>query len=392
MKTATITWITYNNYGTLLQAYALQKKIEQLGHENMILYDGEILKAYRARKKETSQIKVIQGDSTTTGLLSRLMEIAEHPKRIRRSILARKDRDKYEQPYEDFLKLCEEFKKTELRIFENVTMENLSELNYQFDVFIAGSDQVWSVFDNNFNPYYYLEFATKKKIAYAPSLGTDRIPEKTSEVVKQLLSDFDAISVRENVSAEQLTKLTGRKIEWVADPTLLHTCLFWEKFTADIPVRKKKYLLCYFLENRKWYFEHARKLAKQLHLNIVLIPNKWDYLSSEYVIESGVGPKEFVSLIQHAEYVLTDSYHGSIFSLIFQRRFQYLLRFAVDDPNSQNIRVQSLFGYLELNDRIVTRNGAIVPKIGMEYQVINEKINALRSRSIRYLEESLKRG
>lgn len=391
MKTATVTWITYNNYGTLLQAYALQKKIEQLGHENVILSDQEILKAYRANKPKTVQCKSdVQNESKSPNALSRLAGIAAHPGKIRRSVLARTDQEKYERPYEDSQRMCDSFKQTELKILEAVTTENLPELNQKFDAFIAGSDQVWSVFDSIFNPYYYLDFATKKKIAYAPSLGTDKISEKTGETVKQLLSDYVAVSVRESVSAQQLSDLTGRKIAWVADPTLLHDQLFWEAFTAEIPALEKKYLLCYFLENKDWYFEYARRLAKQLHLSIVLIPNKWDYLSSEYVTESGVGPKEFVSLIQQAEYVLTDSYHGTIFSLIFKRRFQYLLRFALDDPHSQNIRVQSLFNYLELNSRIVKDCSDTFPEIEMEYNAIIKKIKVFRSKSVRYLEDNLK--
>lgn len=388
MKTATVTWISYNNYGTLLQAYALQQQIKSTGHDNVILSDYKILKEFK-----TKQFHIVEcaDEAISFDIKSRLWNLLTNPRRIFRVMLARINRKEYERPYTDSQKKCEDFKHMDLDILYDIDYTKFVELNKQYDTFIAGSDQIWSVFEKVFNPYYYLDFVTKKKIAYAPSLGTDTIPEKTAARIKELLSDYFAVSVRESLSAQHLSELTGQKVKWVADPTLLHEKQFWCVFTVGIPTLKKKYLLCYFLENKEWYFEYARKLARQLHLEIVLIPNRWDYISSEYVIKTGVGPKEFVSLIQHAEYVLTDSYHGSIFSLIFERNFQYLLRFKVTDPNSQNMRIQSLFDYLDLTSRIISSIDSDRPAAKIEnYNSINTKIETLRIWSQNYLKECLK--
>lgn len=388
MKTATVTWASYNNYGTLLQAYALQKSIEQLGYENMIISDREILNERKAKAPISSAEKQLT-QAQQDGISARLQRLLTNPRRLSRMLLMRTNREKYELPYNGSQSACDEFRRNELRILYGQTTDSLTTLNDCFDAFICGSDQVWSVHEGVFNPYYYLNFVTKKKISYATSLGTDKIPSETTQIIKALLANYTAISVRESISAKQLSSLIGECVEWVADPTLLHDRVFWERFTKSVKRKEGKYLLCYFLENKAWYFEYARKIAKKLKLKIVLIPNKWDYLSNEYVIRNGVGPKEFVSLIQHAEYVLTDSYHGSIFSLIFEKDFQYLLRFAADDPKSQNIRIQSLYDYLMLQNRIVTEDHTFDILLHMDYTHIKEMIGMLRGASLKYLEDAL---
>lgn len=388
MKTATVTWISYNNYGTLLQAYALQKQVELLGHENVILNDSQILKEYFAAKRKSAPPAQHAPQAPQESAAERIKRILSDPGALSRRLLARTDSERYAFPYEASQKACLDFKKEALNIRDDVIPGDLDRLNGDFDAFIAGSDQIWSVFDSIFNPYYYLDFARKRKIAYAPCMGTDRIPEHTVNAIRELLSDFCAISARENVSARQLSEITGRDVAWVCDPTLLHDRDFWSDFTGNIPARKEKYLLCYFLESRPWYFAWAKALAKQRGLKIRLIPSRWEHLSNGYVIPEAVGPREFVSWFRDAAYVLTDSYHGSIFSLIFEKDFQYLLRFAPDDPASQNIRIQSLFERLGLHSRIVTENTVTV-QMNMNHGPIQDKLKQFREESMSYLKQSL---
>lgn len=386
MKTATVTWITYNNYGTLLQAYALQKFVEQLGHENEILSDAVILKEFR--ETHPTAPRPAPEKAIAAPAKNRLGALLSNPRRLGRVLVSHLNREKYQYPYEAIERKCEEFKAKELKIRQGVSGKMLSELNAAYDAFLCGSDQVWSAFDSIFNPYYYLDFVTKKKIAYGPSLGTDRIPEGTAEKIRELLSDFDAISVRERVSAEQLRDLTGRDVEWVCDPTLLHDRTFWSSFAAGAEHPKGRYLLCYFLENREWYFDYAKKLADRLHLKIRLIPNKWEFLRNENVLTYGIGPKEYVALFENAAYVLTDSYHGTIFSLLFQKDFLHLQRFSDEDPNSQNIRVETFLGYLGLTERIGKYNSPMYDdelRI-KDYKNILDRLQQLRRQSQDYLE------
>ena len=197
MKTATVTWASYNNYGTLLQAYALQKSIEQLGYENMIISDREILNERKAKTpKSSAEKQLIQAQQD--GISARLQRLLTNPGRLSRMLLMRTNREKYELPYNGSQSACDEFRRSELRILYGQISDSLTALNDQFDAFICGSDQVWSVHDGVFNPYYYLDFVTKKKISYASSLGTDRIPPETAQIIKNLLVDFSAVSVRES--------------------------------------------------------------------------------------------------------------------------------------------------------------------------------------------------
>lgn len=389
MKTATVTWITYNNYGTLLQAYALQKQIELLGHENVILNDGQILKAYFEAKRKSAP--PAQPASARTAppetALQRGMRALGNPGDLPRKLLSRLDRERYGAPYEESQRACDAFRREAMKILD-VAPAELSGLNTAYDAFVCGSDQVWSVFDSIFNPYYYLDFAHKRKIAYAPCLGTDRILEETADRIRELLADFTAISARENVSAQQLSEITGKEVAWVCDPTLLHDADFWSKFAEDATVPKGKYLLCYFLESKPWYFDKAKTLAKRLGLKIRLVPSRWEHLQSGHVITEAIGPREFVALFRDASYVLTDSYHGSIFSVIFEKSFQYLLRFAPDDPASQNIRIQSLFDRLCLHDRIVTENGDAVMHT-MNDETLQRELVGVREESLAFLKESL---
>lgn len=390
MKTATVTWTTYNNYGTILQAYALQQELLKLGHENEILSDKEIIAEQESRNKKSRKKKETAGQLTQEAgsMFRRAVQVLSSPGRMKRALLARLDRESFVRPYYASQQAFERFKKQHLMI-RSFSIEMMDELESRYDALIAGSDQIWSVHEDTYNPFFFLDFSANKKVSYAPSLGSGTIPEALKPELQRLLSDYSAISVREELSAKQLSEIIGQDVVWAADPTLLLRREEWESFVRDtiVPV-KGPYLLCYFLENQPWYFEQAKILARKLRLRPVLIPNRWDYLSNGYVIDGAVGPKEFVALFRDAECVLTDSYHGSIFSLLFEKKFQYLQRFREDDPGSQNIRIHSLFGYLSCTDRILEkpdRDKEIAP-LDPE---ISRKISAMRRKSLDYLARSL---
>ncbi len=392
MKTATVTWTTYNNYGTVLQAYALQQELLKLGHENAILCDEKIIAEQIARGKANGKkaAPAPRERKAEEPALRRAAHVLLSPRKAERVLTARLDREKYERPYYASQEAVEQFKRDSLILDREVSPDSLDELNERYDAFLAGSDQVWSVFEHTFNPFFYLDFATKRKIAYAPCLGTDKIPETMREKLRGLLSSFDALSARERVSAEQLAELTGRKVEWTVDPTLLRGRDDWEEDIRQIQLGEKPgYLLCYFLNDQPWYFEQAKRIAKQCRLRLLLIPSRWNYVNSEYVRRKSTGPLEFVALIRRADFVLTDSYHGSIFSLLFERDFQYLQRFREDDPDSQNIRIHSLFDALGVNDLIVTPDGEADPSPEIGWEHIRETLDRMRNESMTYLAESL---
>lgn len=362
-----------------------------LGLENEILGDNEIIadqvRRNKEKKKKTEPAKTVKPKRKSA--LRRAMHILISPRKAERVLLARWDREKYEKPYRASQEAVERFKERSLSI-RNVSADSLQALNDLYDAFIAGSDQVWSLFENTFNPFFFLDFVTGKKIAYAPCLGTDQIPDNMKQTLQELLADYFAISAREKASAEQLAELTGMDVSWVVDPTILRGRDGWTGDIRDVknPL-KPRYLLCYFLENNPWYFEQAKLIAKKLHLRPALIPSRWEHLSNEHVIRKGIGPLEFVSLFHNADFVLTDSYHGSIFSILFGKGFQYLERFSANDPKSQNMRIHSLFDALGLSGLIVPQNQQAEHAPAIAWPSVYERLEEMQNYSRNYLKHSL---
>lgn len=398
MRTATITWITYNNYGTELQAYALQQYIKGLGIENDIISDKYIV----CQTPEVCSDEPIseKGHNVATVNKHFFLQFAQrvkkyifHPIKIIKiihNIGYNKKMFHLMQCYNNSQNLFSEFKDQYLDIVNGLRREDMTNLNSKYDVFICGSDQIWSVLKQNFDGYFFLDFAKGKKISYATSIGTEKIEQETLDKIAEWLNDFSSISVREKRTSEQLTKALHRDVEWVVDPTLLHNTKFWSDFCVDVVPKKKKYLLCYFLNNNEWYFNYAAKLAKHLHLNLLLIPSSFESTNKKGCYSRPVGPKEFVSLFKYASFVLTDSYHGSIFSLLFEKNFIHLKRFSDEDPICQNIRVYSLFEKINLCDHIVEKkiftNDDVKP---IEYNKINIILSELRKESELFIKKAL---
>lgn len=379
MKIATVTWLTYNNYGTQLQAYALQKFLTINGHENEILDDNDILQEqWRAKGNSSHHV--------TSSKEACILRLVKKPFRyIKWQIW--KQRVK---PYTESQRKINDFKRECLVVNTKVNARNLACLNNRYDLFICGSDQIWSPLDLNLNGYYYLNFVSKKKIAYAPSLGMKEIPEKKTKLIQNWLKSFDSISVREKQNVEQISAIYGNKVFFVSDPTLLLNTEQWTSFCKDGMKIRKKYILCYFLEDKNWYFEYAMQTAKKYDLSLVLIPNRAEHTRRRICIRKSVSPIDFVSLFMNASIVITDSYHGSIFSVLFQKDFYYLKRFNEEITESQNVRIASLFETLGLYDRIIeegkTTSGA---HNIIDYESVGKKLEAFRAQSSAYLLKNL---
>lgn len=390
MKTATVTWITYNNYGTELQAYALQKFIRSLGYSNLILSDRNVLKRHK-RLLSAEERPGNDGDALVSGkkasranfhLVSYLLWPVRRCQRARQTRVLR--------PYTDSQKQFETFKKQCLDIDYDVAPDRLSALDHRYDCFICGSDQIWSPLRINFNGFYFLSFSQGRKIAYAPSFGTETIPEEKRQTIYDYLEDFTALSVREHANQRQLEEITGKPVALVCDPTLLLDSEAWSDFCSSADRPREPYLACYFLEFRDWYFAYARKLAKKLGLRPILFPNRKEHTKRKACWSSAVGPAEFTALIEGAEFVLTDSYHGSIFSVLFSKPFLCFKRFDDDAPNNQNSRVFSLFRLFGLERLIISEKEFEASDIQpIDYQSVQQKVADFRAASGQYLREKL---
>ncbi len=401
MKTATVTWITHQNYGTDLQAYALQRYLIDNGFENTIISDKYIICPYLLSQEKNGEKKADKIESGNQNISKSVFERTKryilNPKsffedyRTHREYRKAVKRNAISASYRECMTLIEDFKKRRLVISESYSQNDMSKHNDQFDAFICGSDQIWSVFDINFKGYFYLDFVTKKKIAYSPSIGTDIISDEKKKKIKEYLKDYSAISVRENISATQLSELCNRSVYWVCDPTLLHTKEFWSNFSSNEEIKEKKYILCYFLGENDWYFSYVKSLAKTLRLKPLMIPIRESFAFHKWSCGYGVSPEKFVALIKNAAFVVTDSYHAMIFSMIFEKKFLYLKRFKDNDEISQNIRVNSLLEKVNMKHLCIPEKEFQKQDIkDIDYDVIGSILCEFRKQSQEFLNKSLR--
>ncbi len=262
------------------------------------------------------------------------------------------------------------------------------------DVFITGSDQVWN--DAFSDEGYWLTFVPegKYKMSYAPGMLSKPLTDEQKNRYKAALSTFDAISVREESSVNLLKPLTDKPIEWVVDPTLLLNQEEWDKVCAERQI-KEKYVFCYFLGELSIENKDIFEFAKRKGLKVVTMPYlcytaKEDGDFGDYKIYDA-GPSEFLSYIKHAEYVFTDSFHASVFSLIYHRNFFVFDRKSFKGMNN---RIASLTYLFDAQDRYCDSKEKttleyienLPPK---DYSKPFPKYEAMKQKSIYFLKSNL---
>lgn len=259
---------------------------------------------------------------------------------------------------------------------------------------ILGSDQVWHPF--NYGAHFFdMSFipSSVKKIAYAPSFGVSTLPAYQRRHMAKCIENIDYLSVRENSGRDLIKKLTGREAVVVTDPTLLLTKEEWNKVKAQRMI-EEKYIFCYFLGKNINHRAFANKLSERTGYKIVTLPHNCGIIKADWnfgdIIPEGVGPAEFVSLIANAEYVCTDSFHGSVFSIIFERDWFTFPRFE-ESKMSTNSRILSLFQNLGVKDRFIPSDAQITPDMleDMDFSEITKRLTAFRAESFKFLKESI---
>lgn len=218
------------------------------------------------------------------------------------------------------------------------------------------------------------------------------LPEKLRNDYAYLINQYSSISVREKSAARMIEELINCKPTVVLDPTLLLETEDWLVITKSLNVRKP-YILCYFLGDNPWHRKVVKRLKRQTGYSIVVIPIVFrDYFYGDKRVYN-VSPGEFIDLIYNANIVCTDSYHGTIFSINFNKEFYTFLRFCSNDLVSENSRVIDFLSDFNLTERLIKENqmpNFNNPKIN--YDLINSKLDYQRKKSIQYIIDSLKRA
>ncbi len=267
-----------------------------------------------------------------------------------------------------------------------------------YDAVLVGSDQLWRP-EGYSTGFYNLMFVPDDvhKIAYATSFGVSNIPNNKKRIAKKFLNRIEDISVRELRATEIIEELTGRKVPTVVDPTLLFTGDEWKEIIPqkNVVPKEEKYIFCYLLGTNVAHRKAAEELREATGCKIVTIPHLDEFVEGDVSFGDiqlfDVGPAEFVNLIRNAEYVCTDSFHGTVFSILNHKQFVTFSRFSDESKQSRNSRIESLFELTGLKNRHC--KGNVVDKImsHIDYNSVDEKLVSLRKESVKFLNNSLEK-
>ncbi len=368
------------NFGSQLQVLATIRKVEELG------CDAEII---RYKKKVTPQFilqtipRLIDPSFVKAKIASKKKKkiIKQHPDIYKNVVVRNKRFDGFVKKY--FTKLSKPYAG-----WENLVKESAK----NYDTYLCGSDQLW--LPNNLGSHFYtLEFApdNKAKIAYATSFGVSEIPSRYKDGFAKFLKRFQALSTREIAGQKIIKELAGTTAQVVCDPTLLFDSEGWSKMIPDRRVIDEPYAFCYFLGTNEEHRKAAEKLKNETGLKLVTCPFLDNFVESDQKFGDiqmfDMDAADFVNLIRHAECILTDSFHGSVFSILHHKKFLTFNRFNTG-ANSRNSRIDSLCALLGLSERRYTGDVMAV-KQAVDYVAVEDKLQKLRNDSITYLEQAL---
>ena len=327
-KIKTITCHDVYNVGASLQAYALQEYLKSLGHDVEIIdYKPEYLVHYKL-----TGIANIKYDKP---ILREIYTLIKFPGRLKARLSKRKR--KFDFFTQNFLTV------TDISYSSNEKLKSNPPIA---DIYFAGSDQIWNtLFQNGRDPAFYLEFVPQNaiKASYAASFATEDIVEEYKPQVKKWLSDMDYISVREKNGISIINNLGVKNVIQVLDPVFLLKKDRWIEMETKLEI-SEPYILLYDFDCNEKIGEYTRKVAKKNGWKVYSIL-KNPYCDRDFEQE---GPTEFLWLIDHSEFVISNSFHATAFSIIFEKQFEVFER-----KEDINTRIRELVKSLDLENRIL---------------------------------------
>lgn len=374
--------LAYNsNYGAMLQAYALQNKIRELGcHTEIISFRQSGFK--RHVRMEAGLIPIYWN-------------------KIVCSLFKNYNASQWDDVHKENLLLRE--KETNIFIKENLfdikvygDYKSLKEGAKAYDAIVVGSDQMWlpESMLGFFNSMYFVPNYVRK-ISYATSLGVSHYPWYAHHGARKAWNRMDFISVREEQGRNIISKICKNlHVEIVCDPTYLYDKDSWLKFIPYKQLSSDRYVLCYFLGNNPDLFIIAKEFARIKGLKVVSI------LSVEYSVNGdlsfaditvkGASPQDFINWIRGAEYVLTDSFHGIAFSVINEKQFYVFYPKRDNIKQSRNSRIDNILNMWDCKDRLVFNLKDLeLVEIPIDYNFLSPKVCDMRHSSISFLKEAL---
>lgn len=348
MKTAGIFTYMQSNYGAILQAFSLQSYLRENNVNAEVVDYTTNYHTVDYHLKESKLIKFHKSGNPIRDFACLILKIFRYKhlkRRKERTLLFKKYNFYYTKRYS--------------------TTEELISDPPKKDLYITGSDQVFAL-NKYFTEAYYLAFEKKgaKKVAYAPSFGVSTFGDKYNSV-KHYLLDFDFLSCRESEGSKFIESVVGREVPVVVDPVLLHDAVFWSGY-AVLPTIKGEYILVYNLNGKDKLMRIAYELKKKTGYKVVCLTGDTNQLYNAKMVFDA-GPAEFIGWFANASMIVTDSFHGTVFSLIFSKQFYSYVALA-----RTSSRVGNLLSSVGLSNRIVRDfNEDILSQAPIDYSKVN---------------------
>ena len=362
MKVGILTFPNSISYGATLQMYALYRAVEKMGHGvEIINYHNAYMKA---EKHVTQKTK-----SRTRAMLRRMLHC---------------------RLYGAFR--C--FEKENMVFYPKKSVDQcgcLPEIAKRFSAVICGSDQVWNPDITDKDLSYFLDFCgeSTRRIAYAPSFGVENLAAEFFAQVSEELGKFHAISVREKSGQHLVQQMLNREVTMVVDPTMLLDASDWSAMEQPHSLGRGEYILYYTIRRSESLMRFCRHLSKQTGLKIVVVGgNPLDALRKrdemvDYAVD--ISPKQWLFLVHHARYVVTNSFHGTAFSINYRKDFY------VEFSSLTNSRLANIVQIFGLQDRVV-KEGALENLADVDYSRVAQELPTLQEQSLSYLRNALEAG
>jgi hypothetical protein len=350
------------NYGGVLQAYALLTYLKNKKENRVKIIDFKV-----------RDVPIFKPVKNWKDLLLLGIVLWNYPSLKRKA-------NRFEQFRNEQMDLTERYQ----------TYEELAENPPEFDIYIAGSDQVFYP-SGELADAFYLDFVSSeksRKVAYAPSFGVNHVPDERKGRITELLNRFDFLSARESGGSKIIRALTGRNVLTVLDPVFLLDRERWRQ--AERPVQKiaRPYILCYALIGRVPQMKIADRVKQLTGLPIVLVTHSLYPRTDADIVIHDAGPREFLWLFDNAEYVVTDSFHGTAFSVLFEKAFFSYIAFQ-----EKAERIRSLLHIIGLGDRIFNKDNEFSKdKLTIDFKCPRERLLKEISLSADYLASALDLG
>lgn len=361
MKIKTITCHEVYNHGASLQVYALQTYLEDLGHDVEII---DYKPPYLCRHYN---LWLVGNPFWYKYIILRIIYVLlKLPKRL----ISLKRKRAFDKFTKEYLKI------TSHRYQSN---EELKADCPKADVFIAGSDQIWNcLFPNGKDPAFYLDFVSKEKVkaSYAASFAGSTLDQEYHDMVKERVNYLDYVSVRESSGLDILKKIGINKGYQVLDPVFLLDKTYWDHLATEF--YSEDYLFVYDFEGSEQIKNICLRIAKERKLKIYSINCTSSYVDKKFIYS---GPEIFLSLIKHSKYVVSNSFHGTAFALLFEKEFV-----VIERSEGINARMIDLLNNLAIPERILV---SYKPLDIINYSLVNTQLRKLKENSKYYIDSVL---